>query len=683
MNTNNLIFAPGNYVPISEFIRLDGTSAFFEFPIRRDVLETLIGKDEPIKVAICSNECIAYAEVLRVDTNKGLVRIESGKAGIYAIVATGQRNAFPIVTNWNAALNEGRGGHQSGGTDGIGMLRLNEQSGNREVELSTLRDNDPSNPYYYRTEAYALFAGEEDGQFFPTPAYERYIGETYSLVRVTDEAALKLSNETLKLTGYPLIVRPTDVEPEQLVGRPAFQLIHGCIAGRGEHRSMVSYIVPPFWTPAPEKRYPALFSGFYDQNENVFSTVGPPLLNVLGQTLLDTGKGVVGIIWNGGGSFGTRTIQGSVYDNLDDLFRTAIERYAVDGEAIVTVGGSRGGITSLVAAGNPNSAVYLVRYAICYNVPLSFGEPLKEMANPTCPVFWRVICEDTGYKDAWQPGWTDPEGRSAVDLFLLTLLGTSDSSLIASELSAASERIIRSLKAKGTQVWLTHGTHDAFTSSWLAYEWVGRARRNGVQVRHEIGYRFGHNNCTNPFDSAKTCLESLLTGEPIVLEGTRHYRRASEDPDKWELAERFLPLRQPVFLEGPKVAVKGLPILVILYGEPGMEYRLTLLPLSGSKPKVDLLEGKMESLEGYDETFSFVKSVQLVPGELAPGEYVYELQFRRPGTACWEKAVMHAPHPGFEGRATLEVIEEMPNFSSDEWLEKTMKYAIGWGLSEA
>jgi len=683
MSLTKLVFSPDCYVPISTFVHLDGALAFTDIEVHPQLLAAHVEREGTIKAARYANKTVDYLEVEQVDSNRGLVRIESATAGIYTIVTEELRNDFPIVTNWNAALHGGRGGSQAGGTDGIGVLRLHEETGEREVELP-LQDEAPSSPYYYRTNAYALFAGENEGEQHRTPAYERYIGENYSVVRVTNEVALKLSDEVLKLTGYPVIFRHPGTALEQLESVPAFQLVHGCIAGQGEHRSMVSYILPPEWTSTPEVRYPALFSGFYDQNENVFANVGPSLLKVLGQALLETGKGAVGIIWNGGGSFDTRTMHGSVYENLDDLFRIAIERFAVDGGAIVTVGGSRGGITSLIAAGNPNSCVYTVRYAICYNVPLAFGEPFKDMLNPTCPVCWRAVCEDTGYKYAWQPGWEDAEGRSAVDLFFTTLLGTDDSELIASERSPASNRMIEALKAKGTKVWLTHGTHDAYTSSWLSFEWADRARRYGVDVRHEIGYRYGHNNCTDPFDSAKTCLVALLIAEDLQIEGTWHYRRASEVQEEWEKAELFEPTHQPVFVEAPKIAVVGLPILLIVYGEPGMEYELTLHPsseLERAEPIV-LMAGKMSQLEGYRTAFSFAKTVQLVSEQLVPGLYLYNLQFRRNGSEQWERTAVHCPQPGFEGQPTLTVVNDIPNFASNEWLEQTTKHAIGWGLSD-
>ncbi|MFD2328142.1 hypothetical protein ACFSR7_02700 [Cohnella sp. GCM10020058] len=691
MTNPNRLFAPGDHVPLSTFVAI-GESAptesapMVELTAKPGLLAALAEAGAVFKAAVLTGETVRYADASEVDAASGAVRFAGAGAGAgcYTLVCDAMRHDFPVVTNWRDNLNDGRGGPAPGGTDGIGVLRLNADNGTLEVELDALRDSDPANPYYYRTDALALFAGEEGGLDSRTPAYERYIGETYSTVRVAEEVAIKLSDDVLRQTGYPVVVRRPDTDADTLAGVPAFQLVHGCIVGRGEHRSMASYILPPFWSPQPEASYPVLFSGFYDQNENVFSTVGPALLKVLGEALLETGRGAIGIVWNGGGSFGARTVQGSIFENLDDVIGTAIDRFAADGEAVVTVGGSRGGIASLLAAANPDSTVYKVRYAVCYNVPLAFDASLKDMVNPTCPVLWRAICEDTGYKDAWRPGWTDPEGQTAVELFLLTLTGTSDGERIAAESSPAADRMIRALREKGTQVWMTHGTHDAFTSSWLAYRWVDLARSAGVQVRHEIGYRFGHNNCTNPFASAGECLSALLEGRDLLLDGNWYYRRADESPEAWELAERFEPERPPVYMEGPKVAVAGQQVLFNLYGEPDLAYRLTLIPEDDAQrgAPIVLMEGNLERFEGYRPQFSFAQSLQALPEALAPGMYRYELSIRRPGACAWEQPAPLAPQPGAEGRPGLEIVGELPNLADDAWLARTTKYAIGWGLSE-
>ncbi|BBH22042.1 hypothetical protein Back11_33870 [Paenibacillus baekrokdamisoli] len=680
----NDLFAADTYVPISEYNVHDGSCSYMEIKVRKDILEALIERGSSITAARYTDDAVTYMEVRVTDAAQGIVRIDTSERGVYIIVCEELRHSFPVITNWDASLNRGRGGIRQGGTDGIGELRLNRESGDLVTELP-LRDEQLSNPYLYRTDAYALFEDESAGEVRRVPAYERYIGETYSLLHVTEEAVLKLSDQSLKLTGYPVVLRHYEVTVDKLEeGVPAFQLVHGDIIGEGEHRSMVSFILPPYWSRAQVARYPAVFSGFYDQNENVFSTVGPPLLKVLGSAFLQTGKGAVGIIWNGGGSIGTRTLQDSIYDNMNDLFRMAVERFAVDSDAIVAVGGSRGGVTGLLAAGNPRNSGYSIPYLVCYNPPLFFSDPMEEILNTTFPVRWEAIRSDIGYKDAWRPNWLSTDGSSAIELFLRNQFGTSDSRLIGIEHGPSSDRIIRTLQEKGTKVWFTHGTHDAFTASWPGFEWVNRARRYGVQVRHEIGYRFGHNNCTHPFDRATECLVSLLTGEQLQAEGTWHYRRSSERAEEWEQAERFEPERQPVYFEGPKVVVKGLPMYLVLYGEPGMEYRLELLDQSEGlrMEAILLMEGVFETLEDFGEAFSFKKSIQEVNEQLVPGLYAYHLQFRRSGTIDWIKPV-HVPHPGRDGIPVLEVLGEIPNFTDEAWFEKTMRNSIGWGLSEA
>ncbi|GBF78597.1 hypothetical protein PA598K_07286, partial [Paenibacillus sp. 598K] len=67
-------------------------------------------------------------------------------------------------------------------------------------------------------------------------AYERYIGETYSLYSVSEAAALRLSAEALAHSGYPALLRRTDTPLAELEGVPAFQLVHNVIIGEGAHR---------------------------------------------------------------------------------------------------------------------------------------------------------------------------------------------------------------------------------------------------------------------------------------------------------------------------------------------------------------------------------------------------------------------------------------------------------------
>lgn len=104
----------------------------------------------------------------------------------------------------------------------------------------------------------------------------------------------------LKTFGYPVVFINESREEGALVDdAPVFQLISNSLLVSENRHSLASYLLPPYWNRANAKRYPLLFNGYYDANENTFSTVGPSFLEIIGKTLASTGQGVVGILWNG------------------------------------------------------------------------------------------------------------------------------------------------------------------------------------------------------------------------------------------------------------------------------------------------------------------------------------------------------------------------------------------------
>ncbi|GBF75072.1 hypothetical protein PA598K_03453 [Paenibacillus sp. 598K] len=733
-------FVPDNYVPISAVVRCEAAGTSERLTVSRPLLEALTERGHRLYLAWSEGMEICYTAELTVDLAQGEVRFLAQGQGPHAIVAETIVHAYPVTTHWSAAMNGGRGGFQPGASDGLGQIGWDAREGRRTIE-GQFRCDDERSPYYFRSERYALWPDDPDAR---TMAYERYIGETYSLYSVSEAAALRLSAEALAHSGYPALLRRTDTPLAELEGVPAFQLVHNVIIGEGAHRSLATYILPPHWQRGAAD-YPAVFSGFYDQNENVFSTVGPDMLRLIGELYTERGAGVVGIIWNGGGSIGTRTLQQSIYANLDALFERAIRDFGVREDGIVTVGGSRGGFASLLAAANPSRQTYRVRYAVCANVPFLIGTPLLTMLNSTHPILDQAMCEDTGYKDAWRKDWRDEQGRSGMERFLETTVGTSELAEIDEARSPASETVMRRLAANGTQVLQSHGTHDPFTASWLAYRWVDRARALGIPVRHEIGYRFGHNNCVPPMASAKRCLESIVSGEPLEMAGDYHYVRASEEPADWSRAALLEVERQPLFLEAPKVVVRGAANDFTFYGVPGMDYRLTLMPVqaptsgevgevgevggvgrggdgsdsgvngggcdsddggegngshrnndgyccdgndgcdsgdaASAAGEVVVMEGRLEALPALRPGFSYAVCYRDITAELPGDAYRYRLRYRLPGAAGWSEGLPHTPQPDHP-EPMLTVLETQPNPLQPEWIGMTLQHFIGWGLSE-
>lgn len=702
------LFVPRDYVPLSEFVADDPAMEALKLAIKPEIIDYVSRSGGKLSAARLIDGIVHLEEVVIADAERGEISVRSGLSGVVVAVSEVLRNGFPISTNWDSSMNEGRGGVRPGGTDGIGWLRHDASSGEIRLE-SDLADESPEGMYRFATDRYALFSGERGGAYERLPGFERYIGESYSLYGVEEEVAIKLSLETLRSTGYPVLYRNAESgEGEALGGMPVFQIWNNRIIQGTDSQSLMTVLLPPNWTPAPAETpsptgtgpsegYPCLFSGYYDQNENVYMHCGLPLLKAIGQTMERTGKGAVGIIWNGGGSIGTRTQHPSALEQLNELFQEAAASYNINPRAIVAVGGSRGGLTALLAASNPFARSYSIRYALCYGVPLSLYGPVEHLLNVTYPARWDAICSDLGLKDAWRTDWRDENGQSAVERYMRNTLGTVDQERINGELHPISEVMLEALRRSGTKVLFNTSTHDPFTAFWPALDWTRRARSYGIPVRHEIGYRHGHNNCTDPYENAATYLEAVVRGKELELQGTFHYRRKGEGDERWRTTEAFEPERQPVFFEGPKRAVAGLTAVLSIYGAPGMAYRLSLVPdkaegdegLPLKDGDIVLMEGSLPGMEAEERLEGMVYATRTWEVPLAWGgaSYRYNLMYKLDEAgAGWQRVSPEGvPHPVGPRVPELVVLGpgDAPSFTSAEWHEATMVHFIGWGLSEA
>lgn len=756
------IFNPGGYVPLSPYAIAEPGQSQLRLPVHVDIAAYVAGRGGRLLAARLHDGELSYDTEAQYDSGSSELVVNARPGEIIVAISKLLRNTFPIATHWDAGADGGRGGARHNATDGLGTIRLDSASGELVAELGPFTDQDPDSPYLYATDRLGLFADRTAR----TASYGRYIGDVYSLYAVTDEAALRLSADVLADTGYPVLFRnaahPGDSTAEaanaanidsvvveasiasttgladtsgaEVCGLPLFQAINNHVvlaeAGAGAGGSLATVLLPPGWAldgkdvrNGQEKHgdegrgggYPCLFSGFYDQNDNMYRNCGIYLLRAIAEAHRRTGKWAIGVVWNGGGSSGTRTQQPSAFGMMNSLFGLLKSQYGIDPYAIVTVGGSRGGLTALLAASNPVADGYAVRYAVCYGVPFSIYEPAERLLNSTLPALWEGVCSDLGYKNAWQEGWRDEEGNTAIQRYRLNTFGTADEERIARELSLQSERMLEALRKQGTRVWLNTSTHDPFTPLAPALEWLGRARAAGIIVRHEIGYRHGHNNCTDPYAAAASCLASLCGGpEPIAAGTTSHYRRTSEELSGWRQTEPFEPERMPALFEGPRLAIAGRPAMLFVYGPPGVRYRLVLRPAAeealqakatgqteatrwaeatpeGEDERLVLMEGVLPAAEGtplsyaakqwavpdawggrcFSYTFVLEEGHAVENGEpsyLMRGEWIYPA---------------YTPHPGGSVLpAKLEVLAAEPDYTGAAWISTTMVDYIGWGLSE-
>lgn len=683
----DMFFVPDNYVPVSEFF-----SSGVEVQIPMTLLDFVRERQQQIRVAYWDGCKTEFLKPDRLDLEQGTVGLSGKSSGAFTVVLENFVNDFPVVTHWNAKINNNRGGFWQGAADGVGKLDI-DLDNQTVINEKPIYDQNFASPYTFLTDRYMFFSEKSLNE--KVPGYERYIGENYSLFQVTDKLALWLSGKALKETGYPILYKNyPDFELQENI--PAFQIVNNYIVAWNEETpSLATFVLPPFWRADTQKHYPILFSGFYDSNENTFQTIGPCFLNILGNVLRETGEPVVGILWNGGGSIGARTFQHSAFHNLSELFGIAAQEFSGDTDNIVAVGGSRGGITALVAASNSYHDNYRIKYAVSYNPIVRFGEQEWEMPNPTCPLVYSAITEDTGYKLAWMRNWRDQISELTGEaLFLNNLFGTCDRSVANEVLCPASKQFAKSVSEKGTKVFLAAGTHDAFATKDGIIDFADLLRSHGVQVHLQFGYRFGHNNATNLYDTAGGFLKDIILGKEKELSGISHYRRCSKDAAEWEKSEQFSPKRQPVFFEGPKKAALGDKAVINIVGEAGMSYALKLYKIEDPawlehKQLVVLDEGRI-LVEGVLEAktrnlngISYFKSLIGFDCSYIKGFYLYELCYTLCDTREWVKIpAENVPQPGVEAYPVLELLNHYPAVSGIEMGRMQDVKAIGWGLSE-
>lgn len=452
--SKTLCFVPEAYVPLSRFIQAEGSTPV-AIPVSRAVADYLRLHNAPLLLACLRGGEVAYQKANWSTLHEDIVEAEAAEEisekeeGVFVLVSPLLTNMLPVVSHWDNSVAEGKGGFRYGGTDGIGTLRMDEAGEKVVSEHARLYNSDPDSPYVYNTEDHQLFGGNEGNKNLKTPQFEHYIGDRYSLYAVDDLVAVSLSDRILKTFGFPVVFRNASIDNAALLSNaPVFQLISGSLLViENDQHSLASYILPPFWSAANVKGYPLLFNGYYDANENTFSTVGPSFLEIIGKTLASTGKGVVGILWNGGGYIGSRSLQGSIYAGIGAAITRGQESYGGDAEQVVAVGGSRGGLTALLAGGNPLCLPYRVRYTLCYAPPLILNGLTREFAEGACPLIWHVAEVDTGYREIWKKDWQHPQnGSTGIETLLQTLTGTIDSASLKETTGLESEFFWRVLK---------------------------------------------------------------------------------------------------------------------------------------------------------------------------------------------------------------------------------------------
>lgn len=640
------LFVPGIYVPLSDFQPKAGFASV-TLTVDPRVLEWIDDETpgEPntpgeflhLRVALRSAfGSITYFAPTDADWTAGTVDFTHNLAGDCVVVSDLLRHNPTIVTHWKATLNSGRGRQTIGAKDGLflwdyvydpGQPPINRhklvgptEGPNGPIENPGNDWGDPPGtpstaPYSYGSDRIALFSdGSGMHETAAAPAYERYIGESYSTNAYSKLAAIWLSDRTRERTGIPVAHRNhpdalapcgqtySSAEPGHAVldGLPVFQVVHGHLVEPddlptlGNEHSLATFILPPSWTSeAAPATYPVLFNGFYDLNDNTFQGEGPRFLETLAEVYCEDGIPAVGLLWNGGGARACQTYQRSAYDNAAQLFDDAACLLRANKHKMVFTGGSRGGTTALAIAanpyrdsdpGDPDKYDYRATFVNSRAPMVLVGTTVKTYMNPTHARPVQAIDDYTGYKDSWKAVWVEPSPGSEVNgktMVLRNLLGVEDPAYVDEHLSLDSVLFREGLKEdEGMEetdetgvegVVLRIGTHDAEGSASLLAQYVNHLREDAIPVFCDVYYRFGHFiPYTDPDDAQ--LIRMAVNDDPLGSLGLE------------EIRYHATPLDPIVYNDHPVLispSPSHVPLAVDMPLEVGTSFQFDPLPLPG------------------------------------------------------------------------------------------------------
>lgn len=671
------IFVPGDQVPLSEFVA--GTASVpVTLHVRPAILSWLSTHSHPIEVAVHTGGTVTDVAPTSYDVVAGTVDYTPTVDADLVVVSDALLNDFPVVTHWNAALNDPgtgpRGGQQVGASDGIGLLDYDPVTGTFPPSSGSITNMNAAHAdpvggqYQYATDLLAVFSdGTEttpakDGEpaDADVPDYERYIAENWSLSAVSDLRAIWLSDHSREISGLPIAHRnhPKAFDPlsppgEKLqVDLPTFQIVHCFIVDHddptivGSESSLATYIVPPGWTPHPAARYPVLFNSFYDIHASTFATMGDIFLTELGELYALDDRQAVGILHNGGGAGACQTLHGSGITNVAKLFRHARGVLKVDDEEVVVSGGSRGGTSGLHFAFNPNTDAFTARYVIANNPQTYPGDALERFSNPTYRLVQSAAAGAAGYKESWKTTWVDPiSGRTGSEQTAYNLMGTDDFALIDATIANGSSGFVAEALAKGTKVIMRLGTHD-FSKSFLHMsQYMEALTVAGVPLRVEMGHRFGHGHTLGTQPDERELLNRVIDGTLTLATGTYHFRPESTQDELDFVGQAFTPAHAPVFLESPLFVSMGQAHTHTVTGPPGTDYEIWGAQIDETQWTngviVDIstpgavFTGTLPTAAAGVEMTSAVHTFTAGYDPLDEGPWRLELRYRLPGTVTW------------------------------------------------
>ena len=422
-----------------------------------------------------------------------------------------------------------------------------------------------------------------DFQKFGLPKPGHYIANNFSTGIVTTNSALetllkKLCARGLSkvkfVQGAHQINRTGDLAALVENNVPYFQVLHSLVY----KKNLFTIVVPPNLTLGSPNQRPTLFNGFYDLNQNLVDLEAKSIFEILSSAYSEKSQSAFGILWNGGGAIGSRTIDSPSFQELDEFLKIYLADLGAADNKLVTFGISRGGATAFNVASHP-SVTMKTAFMYSENPPYRVRD-VVELTGPTVPLLLTAPDWSSGFHNSWYKSFRHPPGIPGREAFvglnggdshIMALTGTTSNSELESTFNLMTASKISKLKAAQTQIVLEIGSHDFICPSVDQFKWYQDAIQAGLDVEVRRNYFAGHTGDYNARDVR------LLSAINKLLDG--NYSSSSMRFVEKGLVKNYLSQPDgrfadfnvndsPLTLEFPRYMVSEAPSHILVTGNP-------------------------------------------------------------------------------------------------------------------
>lgn len=540
------------------------------------------------------------------------------------------QNTFPLATHWSESIK----GFEEGATGQMNMYNP-DASVNRQI-------------YNYGI----------------LPRHNNYLGETYEYRKISDSEFLNWSNGECQRSGVgiehrkPSSYKDWTVAKSAVIGnRGTLQILYGLISDK----SLVAVILPPGWNPTdPPGKYPIVFSGHYDLGNHL---IGPnhQMFQTLSLAYKNLGTPAIGVLWNGAGAIGSRSLQSNARLEFNKVIQKVKTTFGGDAQKIFIYGGSRGGLTAISMATNPENFPYKVVAAYAAVPPADFPF-VASLTGSTVPHLigaaeWSIGTLETWKKDFRYKENNELKGMTRDEAHLHVLAGTKDKDVFESQINLTSPYMLNSLKAKAPRLFLELGSHD-FIVPWVdQFKYFNTLKNAGIQFESRINYLAGHYSDTgSPYASADPMTFSQIVKD--VAAGTyvnifNHGRHVQYMNDYKARALRPIDDKVRFTFEMPRLQSFNVNGHMIFTGIPKTKIKLAYTFNEASVNP----EGAPYLVEAeLDDAGVLVSNL----AELLIGKFrVTKLEILKPNETQWKTIDLNNGTTNWErGKPFLEVVDE-------------------------